>query len=52
MEFVALFIIILVIGALAGGKYFGDIIRKGCLWTVILVTVLIVGLVVMLDNGQ
>ena len=42
MEWVALFVIILILGALAGGDGFGDTIRSGCGCLVLIIIALVV----------
>ena len=52
MELLGLFIIIVIIGALAGGKYFGDTIRKGCGCLVILVIVVVIIWVIVVASNS
>ena len=47
MEWVVLFIIIVILGALAGGNSFGETVRKGCGCLVVMFIVVLV-LVVLL----
>ena len=42
MEWVALLVIILILGALAGGEGLGDTIRSGCGCLVVIIIVLVV----------
>ena len=50
MEFVVLFIVILIIGALLGGKNLGDTFRKGCGCFVILILLLVFGSIYFFSN--
>jgi hypothetical protein len=53
MEWVALLVIVVILGALAGGNSFGGTIRKGCgclVWITVVLLVLAL-LLAVVDNG-
>ena len=46
MELVVLLIVIIILGALAGGNSFGETVRKGCGFLVVIIAILVVFLLI------